>query len=388
MARLYDLLRLNFAIYPGVIDYRAADFLHPLYEARKRRQGPIRLAVNVLVAGFWWFWVPVRAPNIARRWNKDRRWVAEATRLAREWFYDPNDLAMWSIVENGGLRTHQRRFEQSAVIRAMESAETDHSAEMIDKIRFQQRCEALELPIPRHAATLRDGAVEWHDRSIRHCLGKPVRGSGGYGIEVFEASRLRDGDVPESLRQGEILVQERLRPHAELRPITFGVLATARIVTLLDEALSPEIVWAGLRFAGRPEAIVDNGHQGGFGALIDISSGEMGMGMVIHDPPEFARHPVSGAPILGRIPPDWPETRELVLKAHRQLAPRQVIVGWDIGLSDHGPVLIEANQRPAVRMTQRLSGKGIGATRYGELVEFHLRRTADRMENRRLLTAG
>lgn len=386
--KLYDLLRLNFAIYPGIVGYRAATFLHPLYEARKRRQGLHSVAVNAAVAAFWWLWVPLRARAVARRWNKDAHWIARATALAREWFYDPNDLAIWSIVENGGQTTYQRRFEQTSVIRAMESAETDHPEDLIDKGRFQSRCEELGLPIPPLAATLRDGNLEWQDPSLERCIAKPARGSGGYGIELVESSLLRNGAIPASLRKGEVLVQERLRPHAVLQPITFDVLATARIITILDETLRPEIVFAGLRFAGRPEAIVDNGHQGGLGAAIDLASGELGTGMVIHDPPEVDRHPVSGAAIAGRIAPDWDAARDLALSAHRQLAPRQMIVGWDIGLSVRGPMLIEANQRPAVRMTQRLSRKGIGAMRYGELVRHHLARTADRDRTRRILRKG
>ena len=388
MRRLYDLVRLNFAIYPGIVNYRAADFLEPLYERRKAEQGPLRVALNALVWCFWWLWAPLRSRSVAKKWRKDAGWIRRATQLSRAWFYDPGDLALFNLVENGGLETHQRRFEQASVIRAMESGATDHPADLLDKSRFQARCEALGVAVPRLAARIKDGRIEWLDRSPQRLLAKPVRGSGGVGILAFPRADLCENTIPKALLRGEFLVQERLAPHPELEPLTFDVLATARIVTLLDEDGSPEIVFAGLRFAGRKDAVVDNGHQGGFGAPIDTARGLLGRGMVVAGPGEFDVHPASGARITGVRLPDWPATAALAIKAHKALANQQVIVGWDIGLSDGGPVLIEANQRPAVRLTQRLSRQGIGAMRYGELVRHHLERAGTRTAKRRLLLEG
>ncbi|QYJ06177.1 sugar-transfer associated ATP-grasp domain-containing protein [Qipengyuania flava] len=388
MKRLYDLLRLNFALYPGIIAFRSADFLHPHYERRKAAQGPLRIAFNALIWCIWWLWVPLRARRIAAAWNKEKAWITEATRVGRAWFYDPNDLALFSLLENGGLETHQRRFEQASVIRAMESAATDHPADLLDKARFQARCEALGLAVPRLAARITDGRIEWLDRAPERFLAKPVRGSGGVGILAFERSDFCGDAVPEALLRGDFLLQERLAPHPDLVPLTFDVLATARIVTVLDEDGAPEIVFAGMRFAGRADAIVDNGHQGGFGAPIDLASGTLGKGVVVAGPAEFNSHPATGAPITGTPVPNWQATKDLTLDAHRSLARDQVIIGWDLGLSDRGPVLIEANQRPAVRLTQRLLRKGIGATRYGELVRHHLERAPAQNGRRRLLLEG
>lgn len=388
MKRLYDLVRLNFAIYPGIVNYRAADFLVPLYERRKAEQGPLRIAFNALVWCFWRLWAPLRARSVAKKWRKDAGWIRRATQLSRDWFYDPGDLALFNLVETGDLATHQRRFEQASVIRAMESGATDHPAGLLDKSRFQARCEALGLAVPRLAARISEGRIEWLDRSPQRLLAKPVRGSGGVGILAFQRDELGDNALPKALLRGEFLLQERLAPHPELEPLTFDVLATARIVTLLDEEGSPEIVFAGLRFAGREDAIVDNGHQGGFGAPIDMATGLLGKGMVVAGPDEFDMHPASGARITGTQLPDWPATTTLAIEAHEALASQQVIVGWDIGISDRGPVLIEANQRPAVRLTQRLARQGIGAMRYGELVRHHLERAGTRTGKRRLLFEG
>ena len=388
MKRLYDLVRLNFAIYPGIVNYRAAVFLEPHYERRKAKQGPVRIVFNALVWCVWQLWAPIRARSVAKKWRKDAGWIRRATQLSRDWFYDPGDLALFNLVENGGLATHQRRFEQASVIRAMEGGATDHPADLLDKSRFQARCEALGLAVPRLAAHISDGRIEWFDRSSARLLAKPVRGSGGVGILAFERDDLAEKALPKALLRGEFLLQERLAPHPVLKPLTFDVLATARIVTILDEQGSPEIVFAGLRFAGRKDAIVDNAHQGGFGAPINLTHGLLGKGMVVAGPDEFDVHPASGARITGTRLPDWPATAALAIEAHEALASQQVIIGWDIGLSDRGPVLIEANQRPAVRLTQRLSRQGIGAMRYGELVRHHLERAGSRTGKRRLLLEG
>lgn len=386
----YDLLRLNFALYPGVSDYRAADFLRPLYDHRRAEQGPLRIALNAIIYGGWWIWVAFRARSVARRWDKGESWVREATRLAREAYWDPNDLALFDIVEKGGTDSYQRRFEQAGVVRAIETAESDHDDALIDKARFQARCEAANLPVPRLAAIIRDGAIEWRNTEFAALLAKPARGSGGAGIAALSIDDLRANGPSGALQRGEWLVQERLSPHPALAPMTLGVLSTARIITLLDEASEPEIVFAGLRLAANSGAIVDNTHQGGIGAAIDLGSGVLAQAVGVSHPGTYDTHPANGAPITGEAVPDWEEAKTLALTAHRKLAPSGVIVGWDIGLSSRGPVLIEANQRPGVRLTQRLAGKGIGAMRYGQLVTHHLTRALERSDLRRrpILTRG
>ena len=53
-------------------------------------------------------------------------------------------------------------------------------------------------------------------------------------------------------------------------------------------------------------------------------------------------HPVSGVALEGLSLPLWTEAQALVLRACLTMLPMRSI-GWDIGLTPSGPILIEAN---------------------------------------------
>jgi hypothetical protein len=84
------------------------------------------------------------------------------------------------------------------------------------------------------------------------------------------------------------------------------------------------------------------------------------------------RHPDTGAVIEGRVLPFWQDTVDLGCRAHAVFAPR-VVVGWDIAITQRGPVLIEGNGSPDVDLLQRAYWGPIGNSRLGELIRFHLR---------------
>ncbi len=389
--RLYDAIRFNLIIFPGVTQPKCADFLAPYYGWLRQRQGALRTVFNLAFWTGFQLYVPIRARQAARFWNRDDDWRARAIRWGRKYFVDPGDIAAHENADEADFRFYQRRFEQIMVIRAIESDLTDHAPKMIDKAQFQRHCERLSLPVPRLFARVVDGRVErtaqWHPGD--RILVKPVRGSGGYGIAAYSPADTKAFDrLLSGYGKGEWLVQEAVPVHPDLADIAMDALSTARIVTLRNEAGEPEIVSASIRFAITPGIAVDNNHFGGPSALIDMATGRLGLPMEIEGPAHFDRHPTTGAQVEGRIVPDWEATKALAVRAHSIGFSDHVLIGWDIGFGEKGPVLIEANQRPNVRLTQRIEGKGIGEMRYGEIIAWHLDRamTEGKRSRRRFLT--
>jgi hypothetical protein len=82
------------------------------------------------------------------------------------------------------------------------------------------------------------------------------------------------------------------------------------------------------------------------------------------------RHLDTGADIVGRKLPQWEELKALAIQAHRAFADR-VLVGWDIGVTDQGPLVVEGNSSPDLDIVQRF-GEPACATRFGELLAWHL----------------
>jgi hypothetical protein len=125
----------------------------------------------------------------------------------------------------------------------------------------------------------------------------------------------------------------------------------------------------------RPGAPVDNIHAGGIAASIDLATGRLGRATdlgVATTSRWHERHPVTDAIILGRILPHWPGALDLVRRAHALIGDR-VVVGWDVAILEDGPCLVEGNGKPDVDLIQRPHRAGLGNSRLGEIMAFHLR---------------
>jgi hypothetical protein len=83
------------------------------------------------------------------------------------------------------------------------------------------------------------------------------------------------------------------------------------------------------------------------------------------------RHPDTNARITGTILPLWSETKTLAILAHRSFADR-VLVGWDIAITDEGPLIVEGNSSPDLDILQRF-GVPVCNSRFGGLLAWHLR---------------
>ena len=74
---------------------------------------------------------------------------------------------------------------------------------------------------------------------------------------------------------------------------------------------------------------------------------------------EVADHPDSGKPLTGMQLPDWQAMREMVVEASR-LWGQLPLLGWDIALTDKGPLAVEVEGNGGhPMMTQLAHGRGL-----------------------------
>lgn len=99
-----------------------------------------------------------------------------------------------------------------------------------------------------------------------------------------------------------------------------------------------------LRLGASEGSFVDNRAKGGLGVGIDLSKGVLMKYGFVHD--EFGlkeeQHPLTGVEFAGYEIPFWKEVVDLVKNAHAQFYSLQSI-GWDIVITEKGPVLLEGN---------------------------------------------
>jgi hypothetical protein len=117
---------------------------------------------------------------------------------------------------------------------------------------------------------------------------------------------------------------------------------------------------------------VDNFEAGGIAAPIALHSGVMGKA-VAKDPRRgaFPIHPDSGAQIEGVEVPLFKESIDATLAAHNHF-PWVPFVGWDVVVTDGGPLLLEANPNWCVELAQIVMGSPLGESAYPDIFLAHL----------------
>ena len=267
-----------------------------------------------------------------------------------------------------------------------------------DKLEFHEICLKDGLPAPPLVMVLDGGEVSEGERRLPEfdLFVKPRKGRGGHGAESWAylgKGRYRSHTGEEctetellshlarlSLKQPQ-LVQRRLVNHPELADLTTGALTTARMMTVLNEEGEYEFTHAVFRTAAKRNSPVDNFHAGGIAAPVDPRSGELGRAMggglsglsMFSDLGPRKTHPVTGAQISGRRLPFWGEAIELVTRAHQSF-PGLAAVGWDVGFTQDGLVLVEGNSAPDLDIIQRCWQMPLGETRLAAALAFHVKR--------------
>jgi hypothetical protein len=258
-----------------------------------------------------------------------------------------------------------------------------------DKLRFHAHALKAGLPIAELLATtaLRDkghalpnldtqeALRAWmNGNEIADIILKPVNGMMGRGLlslgdrlgedrwlslptgEAVDSAQIW-AHCQEASRGVGMIVQRRMVPHPRLARIVPNVLCTVRVITYLDPA--PTIVDAALRL-GSGKKPADNMHAGGIPVPVNLATGECGGGNMIMGglPHEIEDHPLTGERIKGFVLPDWQLLLDLAQKAARSFS-NQRSLGWDIGLTQAGPVILEANWCYDLGLQQMARRKGV-----------------------------
>jgi hypothetical protein len=250
-----------------------------------------------------------------------------------------------------------------------------------EKAIFYRYCAALGLPVPELLAIVPRETPGWGigervladaDAFADHLLSlgrdvvvKPSGGGEGVGVRVLrrEPEALVDAgtdapvDLPalwEELRGDAefacFVVQERMRNHADLTSLVPATaLHTMRLVTLVPRSGgAPRVSQSSIRLA-IGGGVTDNfahGRTGNGYCEIDPETGRLGpLRRAREDGCGFVDSPFlpDGTRIEGMRMPMWDEALALAFRATPHFLPVRSI-GWDIAVTDRGPVLIEANR--------------------------------------------
>ena len=187
-------------------------------------------------------------------------------------------------------------------------------------------------------------------------MSKPYDGLGGHGVE-----KVYTRDIPdfrayhEQCVANRIFLEELVVQHEGMNALCSASVNTMRVITFNDHG-KPRILWMCLRVGNGVNA-VDNFHVQGMAVAIDMETGKLVGDAQDKDLRKFSHHPTTGVRFDGFRIPCFEQVKELVLRAATE-SDKILVVGWDVAISEKGPVLIEGNRRPGFDLVQVLDGRG------------------------------
>jgi hypothetical protein len=249
-----------------------------------------------------------------------------------------------------------------------------------DKSVFASYCSARGIPAPTYFATLGRKTAEIPDGSSlttrESWLGdiapqlppafitKPALGVYGEGVKIWKREGPVFRDHKQRLYSAEALyeqccsdpkydryvVQSRLINHRSLVELTgSSSLQTVRVVTLIDGDGKARCLYAEWKLVVG-DNVTDNfsaGRSGNLAASVALADGSVGPAQAAASNGigfrQFQFHPDTGAPVAGFRLPNWNLVIELALSAAKLFLPLRTI-GWDIGITPDGPVIVEGNR--------------------------------------------
>ncbi len=158
---------------------------------------------------------------------------------------------------------------------------------------------------------------------------------------------------------GSYIFQKCVQPHSALADICAGGLPTVRVVTL-DSGNGPELYRAAIKLTSSGNVADNFWRAGNMLAPVDIENGIMDKALTQMgiDGEFLSHHPVTNAPIEGTTIPHWDKVTNAAIDAAK-LIPGSILIGFDIAISQDGPVIIEANGDPHLIMLQVAHRKGV-----------------------------
>lgn len=175
---------------------------------------------------------------------------------------------------------------------------------------------------------------------------------GGQGITKETVTPETDYDAlfAKLIENKQYLIEDAIVQHETMNKLYAGSVNTLRIVTLVNDEKEPHFMYALVRM-GQKGAKVDNITSGGMYAPVNKD------GIITHaafcDKEGFCHetHPTTGTKLVGFRIPYFDEAVALAKKA-ALVVPNMRYIGWDVGITENGPVLVEGNNFPSYDMVQ------------------------------------
>lgn len=179
---------------------------------------------------------------------------------------------------------------------------------------------------------------------------KPISESGGHGISIINITNDLDIDklYNELKETKRTLVEEVIKQHSEMSKLSSSSVNTLRLVTITKNNKTNIMVRVIRMGDGHHD--VDNFHSGGMYTVFN-EDGIITKPAIDREGNIYEYHPLTNTKLVGFKIPYYKEAIEMVKEASKVI-PQIRYIGFDIAITDKGPVIIEGNELPGYDLYQ------------------------------------
>lgn len=201
-------------------------------------------------------------------------------------------------------------------------------------------------------------------------MAKPLDGMSGAGVERIDVQSMGDPAHLHTrlIAERKFLVEGFIEQHPAMSELAPSSVNSLRIITFYD-GTTVHVLEAVLRMGNGAD--VDNYGRGGMYTVIDERTGRAPYAAFDKWARTFEHHPISGRTIPGFQVPLYSQVLTMLDSAAREV-PQIPYVGWDVAITESGPVIIEGNYNTGVfQMKPSITGVNTGLlARFRSVIDF------------------
>lgn len=182
-------------------------------------------------------------------------------------------------------------------------------------------------------------------KESKEIIVKPINDEGGHGVEKIVYSNEIDCKelYQKLIIRDQLLVEECIKQHKDMNLLYDKSVNTMRMFTFYKNG-EAYFLQAVLKIGNG--SVVDNFSSGGMYTYVS-DSGDVYVEAIDKNDNIYSTHPISNNKIVGFKVPMFKEAVELV-KECAKIVPEVAYIGWDVAISEDGPVIVEGNCFPGV----------------------------------------
>lgn len=169
---------------------------------------------------------------------------------------------------------------------------------------------------------------------------KPLEGGQGKGIQVFEKMGGRGyTQIYDNLKETHGIIEEWIQQHPAMHKLYPDAVNIIRVQTVYAKGRC-NFLGATLTIGYKNK--IANASADSIFTLVDVKTGQVSTDGCDYNDNTYINHPETGVHFKGFQIPMWEEVLTMLEKAAARV-PEIGYVGWDVAITEYGPVIIEGN---------------------------------------------